>query len=111
MDDLLDNTDRVRPVTVVGSGLTQPVDAYTDGRHCWFDDANAARIGAQLTGRLDLAGRPVRVERGTAGWAEHHGPGVRRLHQRHPNGHTVFWFDTEWLYTIATPQPERSSAN
>ena len=46
-----------------GPGATVPVAAFTDGRHFYFDDDNAARVGAHLTGRLDLAGRLVRVER------------------------------------------------
>ena len=104
MDDLLDISDRVLPVAVIGAGITTPVDAYTDGQHFYFDDVNAAHIGAHLTGRLDLAGRPVRVERGHTGWTEHRGASVRQVHQRHIGGHTVFRFDTEWLFTIVHPR-------
>lgn len=103
MNDLLDITDRVQPVAVVGSGVTQPVAAYTDGRHFYFAEADAARVGAHLTGQVDLAGRVVRIERGDTGWAEHHGPTIVQVHQRHINGRTVFRFDTEWLFTVAAP--------
>lgn len=66
MLDLLDITHRVLPVAVIGSGATDPVAAYTDGRYFYFAATNVARVGAHLTGRLDLArrpGRPLMVER------------------------------------------------
>jgi len=56
MLNLLDITHRVLPVAVIGSGGTEPVAAYTDGRYFYFDDDNAARVGAHLSGRL---GRPA----------------------------------------------------
>lgn len=102
--DLLDITHRVLPVAVVGAGASTPVPAYTDGRYFYFDDDNAARVGAHLTGRLDLAGRPVRVERSDTGWCEHRGGSHRRpLHQRHIDGQVVYRFDEEWLFTVVTP--------
>ncbi len=66
MLNLLDITHRVLPVAVIGSGGTEPVAAYTDGRYFYFDDDNAARVGAHLSGALvrpacpaGLAGRPA----------------------------------------------------
>jgi hypothetical protein len=113
MSDLLDITHKVTPVMVVGAGAITPVDGYTDGLHFYFDDSNAARIGAHLTGLLDLAGRPVRVERTDSGWSEQRGTRVQALHQRHIAGRTVYRFDDEWLFTVAMPhqrdpEPERS---
>ncbi len=114
MLDLLDITHRVLPVAVIGSGGTQPVAAYTDGRYFYFDDDNAARVGAHLTGRLDLAGRPVRVERTHVGWCEQRGRShFRPLHHRHIGGRVVYRFDEEWLFTVVTPlgrpQPQCAS--
>ena len=101
--DLLDITHRVMPVAVVGPGVATPVDAYTDGQHFYFDDANIARVGAHLTGLLDLAGRPVRVERSGPGWHEQRGLQERPLHRRHIDGRTYFRFDDEWLFTVVSP--------
>ena len=104
MLDLLDITHRVLPVAVVGSGAADPVAAYTDGRYFYFDDDNAARVGAHLTGRLDLAGRPVRIERSATGWCEQRGAHhVRLLHHRHIGGRVVYRFDEEWLFTVVEP--------
>ena len=97
-------------VAVVGVGATGPVDAYTDGQHFYFDDASTARVAAQLTGRLDLAGRPVRVERTRFGWSELRGRQERPLHQRHISGRAVYRFDEEWLFTVTFPHPRQSTA-
>lgn len=88
--------------------------AYTDGRYCSFADDNAARVGAHLTGRLDLAGRPVRVERTHLGWCEQRGRShLRRLHHRRIGGRVVYRFDEEWLFTVVTPpgQPQPQCAS
>lgn len=114
MLDLVDITHRVMPVAVVGSGAATPVEAYTDGRHFYFDDDNVARVGAHLTRRLDLAGRSVRVERSAAGWCEQRGAGhVRLLHHRHVGGQVVYRFDEEWLFTVVSPpaRPQPHSAS
>ena len=100
MNDLLDISHRVFPVAVVGLGVLSPVDAFTDGQHFYFDDAGVARLGAHLTGRLDLAGRSVRVERSEEGWYEQRGRQILPLHQRRVGGRTVFRFDQEWLFTV-----------
>ena len=105
MDDLLDITGKVISVAVLGAGATTPFDAYTDGQHFYFDDANTARIAAHLTGRQDLAGRLVRVERTTCGWSEMRGGQQRPVHQRHINGRTVYRFDDEWLFNVTLPHP------
>lgn len=110
MNDLLDITNRVIPVTVIGAGTTTAIDAFTDGQHYYFDDANTARIGAHLTGRLDLAGRPVRVERTESGWSELRGTQERPVHLREVDGRPVYRFDDEWLFTVAMPQPRTSSS-
>lgn len=110
MHDLLDITGRTIPVAVVGVGATTPFDAYTDGQHFYFDDASTARVAAHLTGRLDLAGRPVRVERTRFGWSELRGHQERPLHQRHIDGRPVFRFDDEWLFTVALLHPRQSTA-
>lgn len=108
MDDLLDITRKVIPVAVIGQGGTIPVEAYTDGQHFFFDDANTAAVGAQLTGHLDLAGRPVRVERTEFGWRELRGGQERPVHQRHIDGRVVYRFDEEWLFTVVTiPHPRQ----
>ncbi len=104
MTDLLDITDKVLPVAVVGSGVTDPVDAYTDGQHFYFEDPDVARVGAFLTGTFDLAGRRVRIERTDAGWQEHRGGQVRQLHQRRVRGELVYRFDDEWLFAVVLPQ-------
>lgn len=111
MDDLLDITDRVLPVAVTGAGAAIPVDAYTDGQRFYFDDANAARVGAQLTGQSDLAGRLVSVQRTASGWSELRGRQVRPLHQRHIDGRTVYRFDEEWLFTVTVPAQRRPDSN
>lgn len=103
VSDLLDITHKVLPVTVVGSGLIGPVAAFTDGQHFYFDHAGVARVGAHLSGSLDLAGRPVRVERNDSGWQEQRGRQVRQLHQRRINGADVFRFDEEWLFRVVEP--------
>ena len=112
MSDLLDITHKVLPVAVIGSGLVEPVAAYTDGQHYYFDDDNIARVGAHLTGLLDLAGRTVRVERSGRGWHEQRDRQVRPLHQRHIGGQNYFRFDDEWLFTVVSPprrpQPQHS---
>ena len=100
MSDLLDISHRVLPVSVLGLGMLSPVDAFTDGQHFYFDDAAVARIGAHLTGDLDLAGRFVRVERSDAGWQEQRGREIRQLHQRRIRGQSVFRFDREWLFSV-----------
>lgn len=105
MNDLLDITDKVIAVSVVGAGATIPVDAYTDGDHFYFDDANTARVGAHLTGQMDLAGRPVRVERTECGWSELRGRQERPVHRRHIDGRVVYRFDEEWLVTVTFPHP------
>ncbi len=118
MLNLLDITHRVLPVAVIGSGGTEPVAAYTDGRYFYFDDDNAARVGAHLSGRLVRpawpAGRPVRGERTHVGWCEQRGRGhLRHLHHRHFGGRIVYRFDEEWLFTVITPlgrpQPQCAS--
>lgn len=103
VNDLLDISDRVLPVSVLTAGMT--VAAYTDGQHYYFDDAGAAEVGAHLTGGFDLAGRAVRVECDNSGSQEHRGRSIRRLHQRHIGGRTVFRFDSERLFTVVTPRP------
>lgn len=112
MNDLLDITDKVVPVAVVGAGATSPVGAFTAGQYFYFDDASTARVGAHLTGRLDLAGRPVRVERTRFGWAELRGRQERPLHQRHIDGRVVYRFDEEWLFTVTVtfPHPRQPTA-
>lgn len=111
MDDLLDISNKVIPVVVVGDGAPAAVDAYTDGQHFYFDEVNAARVGAQLTGRRDLSGRPVKVQRTAAGWAEERGTQVRPAHLRHVAGHAVYRFDEEWLFTVTFPHPRRAQAD
>ena len=105
MSDLLDITDRVIAVTVVGSGLTTPVPAYTDGHRFFFDDTAVAQVGHHLNGRLDLAGRPVTVLRAAQGWQMQRGSTARLLHQRHIAGAPVYRFDDEWLFTPVSPPP------
>ena len=107
VDDLLDIGDRVRTVQVVGSGMAEPVPTFTDGLHVYFDDATTARVGAHLTGRVDLAGRPVHVDRSGVGWREHRGLNIRSLHHRHVAGSSVFRFDDEWLFTVVEPVPHQ----
>jgi hypothetical protein len=104
VNDLLDISHRVLAVAVVGSGVPNPVPAFTDGQHFYFDDATVARVGAHLSGRLDLAGRPVRIERSDQGWHEQRGRHIRPLHQRSVNGEPVFRFDEEWLFSVV-PEP------
>jgi hypothetical protein len=101
--DVLDISDKVTSVAVICAGLTSPVQAFTDGLHYYFDDDATARVGAQLTGRRDLAGRLVRVQRNAVGWEEHRNRVVRQLHRRHIDGRTVFRFDEEWLFTAIAP--------
>jgi hypothetical protein len=101
--DLLDITHKVLPVAVVGPGGVGPLPAYTDGQHYYFDDDAVARAGAHLSGLLDLAGRPVTVERSASGWQEFRGRQERPLHQRHVAGKRVFRFDEEWLFTVVRP--------
>jgi hypothetical protein len=107
VDDLLDITAKVLPVAVIGAGASIPFDAYTDGQRFYFDEANAARVGAQLTGQSDLAGRPVTVQRTGSGWSELRGHQVRPAHQRHIGGRTVYRFDEEWLFTVTVPTQRR----
>jgi hypothetical protein len=102
VNDLLDISHRVLPVAVIGSGVPNPVPAFTDGQHFYFDDAGVARVGAHLTGRLDLAGRSVRIERSDQGWHEQRGSHIRPLHQRSINGEPVFRFDEAWLFSVVT---------
>ena len=109
MDDLLDISHKVIPVVVVGDGAPAAVDAYTDGQHFYFDEANAALVAARLTGRFDLSGRPVTVRRTAAGWAEVRGTQVRPAHLRHVAGRAVYRFDEEWLFTVTLPNPRRPS--
>ena len=92
-------------MVVVGHGAPAAVDAYTDGQHFYFDEANAARVGEQLTGRLDLSGRPVTVQRTAAGWAEIRGTQVRAAHLWHVAGRAVYRFDEEWLFTVTVTAP------
>lgn len=103
MTDLLDITDKVLPVAVLGPGGVGPLPAYTDGHHYYFDDAAVAQAGAHLSGLLDLAGRTVSVERSASGWQEYRGQQERSLHQRHISGRQVFRFDDEWLFTVVRP--------
>lgn len=103
MNDLLDITHKVLPVAVVGPGGVGPLPAYTDGHHFYFDDDAVARAAAHLSGLLDLAGRPVTVERSETGWQEFRGRQERPLHQRHIGGRQVFRFDEEWLFTVVRP--------
>jgi hypothetical protein len=103
LNELLDISHRVSPVTVIGSGVVSPVEAFTDGQHFYFDDATVARVGAHLTGLVDLAGRPVRIERTEQGWHEQRGQHIRQLHQRHVRGRVVYRFDDEWLFTVVSP--------
>ncbi len=103
MTDLLDITEKVLPVAVIGPGGAGPLPAYTDGQHYYFDDDAVARAGAHLSGLLDLAGRPVRVERTGSGWQEFRGRQQRQLHQRHVDGRSVYRFDDEWLFTLVRP--------
>lgn len=111
MDDLLDISGKVIPVLVVGDGEPAAVDGYTDGHHFYFDEANAAVIGAQLTGRLDLSGRPVTVERTQGGWSERRGTQVRPAHLRHIAGQAVYRFDDEWLFTVTFAHPRQPETN
>ena len=104
MFDLLDITHKVLPVTVVGSGLATPVPAYTDGQRFYFDDSTMAVVGKHLTGRLDLAGRLVLVERASQGWQEQRGPAVHPLHERRIAGGVVYRLDDEWLFTPVAPR-------
>ena len=103
MTDLLDITHRVLPLAVVRFGTVDVLGCHTDGRHFYFDEDNTARVAADLTGRRDLAGRPVRVERTSTGWREQRGTQVRPLRQRRINGRVVYRFDEEWLFTVVTP--------
>ena len=109
--DLLDISHKVMPVAVVGSGVLTPVDAFTDGRHFYFDSTNVARVAAHLTGASDLAGRAVRIERSMTGWHEQHGDQIRPLHQRRIDGRTVYRFDEEWLFTVTMPTQREDQSN
>lgn len=106
-DDLLDIGHRARPVLVVGPGMADPVSAYIDGQHFYFDDATTAEVGAHLTGRVDLSGRLVNVERTGIGWREQRGWINRPLHHRRVTGTPVFRFDDEWLFTVVQTLPEQ----
>ena len=64
-------------------------------------------MNTHLTGLLDPAGRPVRVERTDTGWAEHRGSQIRPVHQRHISGRPVYRFDEEWLFTTVSSQPRQ----
>ena len=109
MTDLLDITDKVLPVAVIGPGGVGPLPAYTDGHHFYFDDEAVARAGVHLSRLHDLAGRAVTVARSAFGWQELRGQQERPLHQRHIAGQQVFRFDEEWLFTVVRPgEPARS---
>lgn len=103
MTDLLDITDKVLPVAVVGPGGIGPLPAFTDGQHYYFENHAVAQAGAHLSGLLDLAGRTVTVQRSASGWQEYRGAQERPLHQRHIDGRQVFRFDDEWLFTVVRP--------
>jgi len=107
--DLLDISEKTIALSVTGSGLDGPVEAFTDGRHVYFNDAAVARVGLQLSCCADLAGRPVQIKRSSHGWVEMRGTSERQLQTRRIDGQAVFRFDDEWLFTAAN-QPAQMIA-
>ena len=83
------------------------VPAFTDGQHVYLDDDATTTVGAHLTGRVDLAGRLVRVERSCTGWQDRRNWIVRQLHHGRVDGMPVFRFDDEWLFTVVEPLPDQ----